>query len=718
MEPPRAGGLAGVALLLGALLVAMPARAQERPPLYINEVIADNRTAEPIDIGGGTPDIVEIYNAGDSPIVLGTSSDRLSYYLSDSPATTFDPLLSWRFPSGRSTVPAKGFLIVFCDGNRIEGDCELHASFNIDSNGDEPLTLWGPEGVDGQRQIVDRVWLPPLRQDTSMGRHPDGAGPAPVPERDIYDTFVFHVTDGAYLPDADPPVPSPSPPTFGSCQPTTTPCLYGSRRDCQGAPNGPGINLDPRISMGGYSTSRPAAGEAVWLLARVRDDASPVPASLQAVEVRYRVIRDGTVGDVQVLEMTYDGVTGVKFGDEEGHPSDRWTQWEAEIPGQDAGSRVEFHFYVRDGGGLESTRPLVICADGIGPCDREFGGPGCERDLTDVTCTGDGDDDDDEAKSSDGGGADVIGERYIACDGWYTYTCGYTPRPEIEGLVINEVVPLQYFVDSEGVEHFVLEDTTHCDPTAGCEKDNDFIELYNGSASEIDLSGLWLSDSTFRPVRWQFPAGSRIAAGQHLIVWCDNDGAKCPDPLRFDPPCFWECPDPTDPSAGEYHTNFALAFEGEQIYLHDLEEHGFGVIHGIEFAFTSEEILNRSVSLIPDGDVDCVRISTDEYPPTPRLPNAGEPCATEPEFRRGDANTDGAVDLSDGVFILNYLFTGGRTPDCFDAADTDDNGTLELTDAVRIFSYLFLGAAAPPSPGPDDPGPDPSDDGLPPCVYP
>ncbi len=67
-------------------------------------------------------------------------------------------------------------------------------------------------------------------------------------------------------------------------------------------------------------------------------------------------------------------------------------------------------------------------------------------------------------------------------------------------------------------------------------------------------------------------------------------------------------------------------------------------------------------------------------------------------FRRGDANADGTPDLSDAVFILNFLFTGGRTPSCQKAADTNDSANIDLSDAVYLLSSLFLGGRAPPDP--------------------
>jgi hypothetical protein len=76
-----------------------------------------------------------------------------------------------------------------------------------------------------------------------------------------------------------------------------------------------------------------------------------------------------------------------------------------------------------------------------------------------------------------------------------------------------------------------------------------------------------------------------------------------------------------------------------------------------------------------------------------------------PQFRRGDANGDGSVDVSDPVFILFWEFAGGEAPGCLDAADTDANGQHEITDAVVVLDYLFLAGPEPPAPGPTSCGP-------------
>jgi hypothetical protein len=69
-------------------------------------------------------------------------------------------------------------------------------------------------------------------------------------------------------------------------------------------------------------------------------------------------------------------------------------------------------------------------------------------------------------------------------------------------------------------------------------------------------------------------------------------------------------------------------------------------------------------------------------------------------FVRGDSDSNGRLELTDAIVILNFLFLGTGLPRCFDAADGDNNGRLELTDAIRVLNYLFLGFAAPPAPSP------------------
>ncbi|MCI0583936.1 MAG: FG-GAP-like repeat-containing protein, partial [Chloroflexi bacterium] len=78
-------------------------------------------------------------------------------------------------------------------------------------------------------------------------------------------------------------------------------------------------------------------------------------------------------------------------------------------------------------------------------------------------------------------------------------------------------------------------------------------------------------------------------------------------------------------------------------------------------------------------------------------------------FRRGDANGDGGVNVSDAPYLLGFLFSGGPLPQCLEAADVDDSGGISLTDAVFLLSSLFRGGPPPPLPGAGECGLDPGE---------
>lgn len=53
----------------------------------------------------------------------------------------------------------------------------------------------------------------------------------------------------------------------------------------------------------------------------------------------------------------------------------------------------------------------------------------------------------------------------------------------------------------------------------------DWIELYNSSKEEADISGWGLSDNSGEPYRYVFPDGTRIPANGRLVVFCDSTAA-------------------------------------------------------------------------------------------------------------------------------------------------------------------------------------------------
>jgi len=66
-------------------------------------------------------------------------------------------------------------------------------------------------------------------------------------------------------------------------------------------------------------------------------------------------------------------------------------------------------------------------------------------------------------------------------------------------------------------------------------------------------------------------------------------------------------------------------------------------------------------------------------------------------WRRGDADGNGKLELTDAVRLLTFLFLdAAKIPPCKMGADSDSNNKLELTDAVRLLTFLFLDSSKKP----------------------
>ncbi len=96
----------------------------------------------------------------------------------------------------------------------------------------------------------------------------------------------------------------------------------------------------------------------------------------------------------------------------------------------------------------------------------------------------------------------------------------------------------------------------------------------------------------------------------------------------------------------------------------------------------------------------------------PRLTVDFTPPPVPPQFRRGDANDDGTVNIADASRLLDVLFVGNTELLCVDAADSNDDGALDISDVVTTLLVLFREGVNIPDPGPNVCGADPTDDEL------
>lgn len=116
----------------------------------------------------------------------------------------------------------------------------------------------------------------------------------------------------------------------------------------------------------------------------------------------------------------------------------------------------------------------------------------------------------------------------------------------------------------------------------------------------------------------------------------------------------------------------------------------------------------RSVVAHPEGQAD---ITLSNELGTVTAARAYEFESMPDFFVRGDADSNGELELTDAIFHLDALFRGGPASSCADAADANDDGLLDLSDSVYSLWFLFIGGPAPPPPFPE-PGTDPTEDEL------
>ncbi len=66
---------------------------------------------------------------------------------------------------------------------------------------------------------------------------------------------------------------------------------------------------------------------------------------------------------------------------------------------------------------------------------------------------------------------------------------------------------------------------------------------------------------------------------------------------------------------------------------------------------------------------------------------------------RGDVNYDGAstIDISDLIYLINYMFQSGPEPICFEEADINGDGApaLDISDLIWLIDYMFQSGPEP-----------------------
>ena len=136
-------------------------------PVRINEVSAANGIH--VNEYFKRNDWVELYNTTDKDI------DVAGMYLSDNEKKPLKYQISKGDSQASTTIPAHGYLIVWCD--KLESKDQLHASFKLDADGGSVLLTAADESWS------DRLVYTAHQADQTVGRYPDGGS----------DIFVMNV---------------------------------------------------------------------------------------------------------------------------------------------------------------------------------------------------------------------------------------------------------------------------------------------------------------------------------------------------------------------------------------------------------------------------------------------------------------------------------------------------------------------------------------------
>lgn len=131
--------------------------------------------------------------------------------------------------------------------------------------------------------------------------------------------------------------------------------------------------------------------------------------------------------------------------------------------------------------------------------------------------------------------------------------------------------------------------TTICDSFGSY---SDWIELYNSTDTDMDISGFGISDNLSQPMKYRFPDGTTIAAKGYLVVFCSgNEGIQ----------------------NGELHAPFGLRSYGEDVVI---ANRAGRIIDSYSFKNQETDV---SVARIPDGAGELQSNSQ----PSPGYPNTG-----------------------------------------------------------------------------------------------
>jgi Dockerin type I domain/Pregnancy-associated plasma protein-A len=155
-------------------------------------------------------------------------------------------------------------------------------------------------------------------------------------------------------------------------------------------------------------------------------------------------------------------------------------------------------------------------------------------------------------------------------------------------------------------------------------------------------------------------------------------------------------------TAGRYDISLLLSFGETELNQGEKQVFRALMIYSLNFSSSIPSIYDEitSFGIGPDFDIDadCVDDSIDNCPDKynpDQIDNNGNDIGDACEYICGDSSGDEIVNVSDAVWIINYVFVGGDPPSPLESGDVNCDGTCNVSDAVWIINYVFVGGNEP-----------------------
>jgi hypothetical protein len=222
-------------------------------------------------------------------------------------------------------------------------------------------------------------------------------------------------------------------------------------------------------------------------------------------------------------------------------------------------------------------------------------------------------------------------------------------------------------------------------------KKADWVELYNTTDTDLDVTGLYISDKSDNPTKYRIVGGENIntiiPAKGHLVIWCDNKVAD---------------------AVSQLHANFKLgnkvvASPYDQLVMISSSEEF--VANNQEY-FDAHEIMteftdtlfygqhggDQTVGRYPDGAM-TYYVLDHATPAASNMMEVTDPFAgydklwiyDGPVFLRGDVNEDGIVNGTDIQEVINFIIVSGYN----ERADVNKDNIVNGTDIQEIINIII-----------------------------